>query len=202
MTEYPTTKVGFDGNGWALNLQDNSYLRAPSLASTTLYTDASGWFYSFEASTPIKPVFKWPEAKDTPDPSSYNYTRRNPTRYSWAEGGRGDVEAWAHYLISNFDVSVNTYHHHPEEVWINRGISREYDSLDVWGPGGRGYALDADLGDEIFGVLFNDPDPPDIEWIIYKGVMYGAWNGWEGEPFGSDDFSWHYDHIHVTYRKL
>lgn len=141
----------------------------------------------------------WPEANDTPDSSSWYYAVRNPTRYSWP-GNRDDVNTLACWLVNNYNVSVNTYHHHPEEVWLRDGVSREYDSLDVWGPDGRGDPLDYDTGQEIFGVLFNDPNPPNIDWIIWQAVMYGAWNGWNGEGFGTDDFSWHYDHIHITYR--
>lgn len=198
--QYPTTKVGFDGSGWALNLENNSYLRAASLPDIDLHTDPAGWLYRRDKT---QKSFSWPVALVPPMPDSYYYTDRNPTRYSWAKGGREDVEAIAISLVTKYEgrLWVNTYHHHPEDVWLKHGISREYDSLDVWGPGGRGYALDAALGDEIFALLMGDPNPPDIEWIIYKGVMYGAWNGWKGEPFGSDDFSWHYDHVHVTYKK-
>jgi hypothetical protein len=150
---------------------------------------------------PKPDTFQWPVANDAPDPNSDWYVERCPTRYTWAQGGRTDIEAWAIWLIKNFDVWVNTYHHHPESVWWDKGVSREYDSFDVWGKKGRGDPLPAHIGKQIFPIIFNDPNPPNIEWIIYNATMYGWWN-WGGEGFGEDPFSWHYDHIHVTYFAL
>lgn len=110
------------------------------------------------------------------------------------------MEAWARWLVENYSVWVNTYHNHPEDVFLRAGESRMMDSYDVWGPSGRGDPLDPALGDELFGIIFNDPNPPNIEWIIYKRRMYGAWNSWYGEPFGDGSvFMNHDDHIHVTY---
>ena len=151
---------------------------------------------------PAPITHEWPVANDAPIPDSPYYAERNPTRYSWADGGRTDVEDWAWWLIQNYDCSVNTYHHHPEEVWLRDSVSREYDSFDVWASSGRGGWLDSSLGDTIFRQLMDDPNPPNIEWIIYKRYMYGAWNNWEGEYFGDgSEFTNHDDHVHVTYRQ-
>jgi hypothetical protein len=55
------------------------------------------------------------------------------------------------------------------------------------------------LGEQIYDFLFDDPNPPDIDWIIYQRKMWTHARR-RKEPFGFDDFSFHEDHIHVTYR--
>jgi hypothetical protein len=154
--------------------------------------------------------WSWPEASDDPIHDSWIYQLRHPTRYEW----RPDVEEWARWLVDNFNVWCNTYYEHPGSGVIGvagRGFevaSVDEDgtewyimntSFDVWGPLGRNDPIGSTVGGQIFGILMNYPYPPDIRWIIWEGWQYGAWNDWEGEPFGWDDFTWHYDHIHVTY---
>jgi len=55
------------------------------------------------------------------------------------------------------------------------------------------------VGDQVFAFLFYYQGKPDIDWIIWRATLYGAWNGWRGEGFGSDAFSWHMDQVHCTY---
>jgi hypothetical protein len=149
-------------------------------------------------------AFSWPEANDPPIDDSDIYQLRHPTRYFW----RPDVESWARWLVTNFNVWCNTYYEYPE----GRGFEEasigpdgtvwyiENTSLDVWGPDGRNDPLGLTVGWQIFRILMDYPDPPDIRWIIWQATQYGAWNNWEGEPFGDDDpFMQHFDHIHVTY---
>ena len=133
--------------------------------------------------------FQWPEAWDEPIWDSPNYQDRHPTRYTW----RSDVEAWARYLVQYYEDQVwcNTYVDHPE------GHGRTLDSIDVWGPAGRNDYLDPDVGKEIWNLLFYYEGAPHIDWIIYNAWMWTVRGGWQ--RFGTDDFSWHYDHIHVTY---
>ena len=146
-------------------------------------------------------TWAWPEAWDDPIFDSPVYQDRHPTRYVW----RPDVEEWARYLVDKFDgvVWCNTYYDHPEgrgfEVWDGAWYIMNT-SFDVWGPGGRNDPLGSTVGWQIFGLLMNDPNPPNIHWIIYFGQQYGAWNNWEGEWFADPgDFMYHGDHIHVTY---
>jgi hypothetical protein len=54
------------------------------------------------------------------------------------------------------------------------------------------------LGRRIFDFLFEDPNPPDIDWIIYEREMWTRARG-RKQPFGFNDFTFHDDHIHVTY---
>ena len=146
----------------------------------------------------------WADAWAEPDPASPFYQVRCPTRYEW----RPDIEAWPLWLVDNFNVSCNTYYNHPEHrgfevastdddgtVWYIMNTS-----YDVWGPQGRNDPLGSTVGWQIFHQLMDDPNPPNIRWIIYFGQQYGAWNNWEGEFFAAPDtFMYHGDHIHVTY---
>ncbi len=76
----------------------------------------------------------------------------------------------------------------------------ENTSLDVWGLPDRGSPLGTTLGWQIFHILMNDPNPPNIRWIIWQETQYGEWNGWQGEPFGvGDPIMSHKDHLYVTY---
>lgn len=146
----------------------------------------------------------WPEAWDEPILDSWSYVDRHPTRYFW----RPDVEAWARYLVDTYGVWCNTYEEHPEgygyevastdedgTVWYVQNTS-----LDVWAYEGRGYALDKALGDIIHSLLFNDPDLPNIDWIIWQGWMWTRAGGWS---WFSDDTSdadmGHWRHIHITF---
>lgn len=183
VTEYPQRNIGLDGSGWALDLESNAYLRS-TMKSATLYTNENGWLWGELPKT----KWDWPIADDEPWASG-DYQQRHPTRYTW----RDDVEEWARFLVNNYDVWCNTYYDHPEGYW------RTETSIDVWGPAGRNDPIDSSIGDEIFSLLFSDSGKPDIEWIIFKRTIYGAWNGWNGEPFGTDDFTWHDNHIHITY---
>jgi hypothetical protein len=122
----------------------------------------------------------------------WRYDYRHPTRFFWRE----DVARMVEELYARFGrnrIFVNTYHDHPEGYW--RGTT----SLDVWGPGGRDDPVHPYIGQQVFDFLFYYRGTPDIEWIIWRARMYGAWNGWYGEGFGYDQFTWHFDHVHVTY---
>lgn len=174
--------VAFDSVGWAYDLATNTYLRS-EIKDATLYTNANGWLWG-ETSQ----AWQWPEANADPWPSSWSYQDRHPTRYTWRE----DVEKWARYLVDTYDVWVNTYYDHPEGYW------RTETSIDVWGPEGRNDFLPWNLGDKIWRELFNDPGKPDIDWMIYRREIWTRASGvWA--PWGSDDFTWHDDHVHCTF---
>jgi hypothetical protein len=174
----------FDDAGWAVS-EDGLYLKTEPNA--TLYTDSAGWLYK-PVEAGMVSTWEWPAAWD--EPTAGNYIDRHPTRYTWRE----DVEAWARYLVGDFDVWVNTYYDHPE------GYDRTYDSFDIWGPEGRGDPVDMELCDYLVDVLYHDPEPPHIEWYIWRRYIYGAWNNWYGEPFGDGSvFTNHEDHAHFTY---
>jgi hypothetical protein len=97
-----------------------------------------------------------------------NYQQRHPTRYQWREG----VEAQIRRIYAMFpNVHINTYIDHPE------GFGRDTDSFDVWGPGGRNDPIGFDLGQRVFDFVFNDPNPPLIEWCIWRRGMWTRASG-------------------------
>jgi hypothetical protein len=186
---WPQSVIAYDGSGWAYNPVTKEWLR--TVAGTRLQADDEGWVYNYSSSVdyPSTGTCQWPIANDPPQITG-GYVARHPDRYTW----RADVEAWACYLNKNYDVACNTYYDHPE------GYFRDADSIDIWGPGGRGDAINYYVGQQIFDLLFNDPGLPNIDWIIWQRYIYGAWNSWQGEPFGDGSaFTNHDDHIHVTY---
>lgn len=134
-----------------------------------------------------------------PHPNSSIYQVAHPTRYAW----RDDVEELIRRIYRKFGgpdvLHINTYVCHPE------GWCRDTTSFDVWGPGGRNYPIGYDLGNRVFNYIFYDPNPPYIEWCIWRRRMWTR-TFWGWQPFGTDPFSFHDDHIHVTltgwYRQL
>ena len=128
-----------------------------------------------------------------------SYIDNHPTRYEWRE----DVANVIRRLYRRFGsaISVNTYVQHPGDE--DGRFARDTAAFDVWGPGGREAAdstffLDPVLGDQIYHFLFDDLNPPDIDWIIYKQEIWTR-ETFSKRPFGFDDFTFHNDHIHVTY---
>jgi predicted chitinase len=123
------------------------------------------------------------------------YVQAHPTNYVW----RADLEKLTARLVNmpEFykEIWINTYFRHPP------GWNRDMTSFDVWGFGGRGDPLPPAIGRQVFDVIFNDPDPPEIWWTIYQGRIWkratGAWQPFSEGPPDSDPR--HEDHIHVTY---
>jgi predicted chitinase len=126
--------------------------------------------------------------------SSVLYVRQHPTNYEW----RDDIEKLTARIV-NMDefykkIWINTYKGHPP------GWNRDTTSFDVWGFEGRGDPLPKELGDKVFDVLFNDPDPPNIWWTIWQGRMWTRAGGWQASPPGPPGSDpQHNQHIHVTY---
>jgi hypothetical protein len=131
------------------------------------------------------------------NPAFSQFVRDHPTNYIW----RADIERLTARLV-NMDpfyrrIWVNTYFIHPAGVFPRRDTV----SFDVWGFGGRGTPLDVNLGNRVRQLLFNDPNLPNIDWIIWQGRMWTERLRREissppGAP-GSDPQ--HLQHIHVTY---
>ena len=120
-----------------------------------------------------------------------NYQMRHPTRYQW----RDDVAEQIRRIYATFpNVTINTYVDHPE------GFGRDRDSFDVWGPGGRNDPIGFDLGQRVFEFVFNDPNPPLIEWCIWRRAIYNA-PSFQAGPFGNDPFTFHDDHSHWTFQR-
>jgi hypothetical protein len=132
-----------------------------------------------------------------PEPSwsrgSGSYVAIHPTNYRL----RADVRKLALKYLNHPElkgkISINTYLNHPP------GWNRDTTSFDVWGWGGRGFALSPELRRKVFSIIFDDPSEPLIWWIISGGGMWTPY-GWEDAPWGpagSDPD--HIYHIHVTY---
>src|SRR5215204_988155 len=140
---------------------------------------------------PLKPVFDDP----------LDYIAVHPTRYEWREDVAGVIRRLYRQFGSD-NIKVNTYVQHPGD---NGGIfARDTAAFDVWGPGGRmgegreDFFLPPALGAQVFRFLFDDPNPPDIDWIIYREEIWERAT-FTSRGFGFNDFSFHNDHIHVTY---
>jgi len=140
---------------------------------------------------PLEPRFDQP----------FSFIAMHPTRFEWRE----DVAGVIRRLYRQFgrdNISINTYVQHPGDD--GGRFARDTTSFDVWGPGGRGeeggedFFLPPALGAQVFRFLFDDPNPPDIDWIIYQGEIFTRAT-LEFRPFGFDDFTFHNNHIHVTY---
>jgi hypothetical protein len=204
---WPQRKIGPDKVGWIVDLKTNEYIStAPNI---TYRADDSGWLYApaheqspkhAEHEPPVEAPWDWWtwDGTNPLQPFQFGdgtYADAHPTRYD--DVWRADIEGWARYLVDNYHVWCNTYYDHPPE----EEVVGYYDdvSFDVWDRGGRGWAVDPAIGQQIFNELFYYEGLPNISWIIWQGTIYHAGNGWAGQAFGFDPFTWHYDHIHVTY---
>jgi predicted chitinase len=124
---------------------------------------------------------------------SGSYVERHPSRYRWREDV-ADLIRELYRLFGSDRIHINTYHDHPED------FGRDLTSFDVWDVKGRGHAIDPELGAEITRWLYRKAGAPHIDWIIWWAQWWdnsfpvGVWR-----PFGGDPFTWHKDHVHVTY---
>jgi hypothetical protein len=125
------------------------------------------------------------------------YVSNYPTHYDL----RPDVKKLAEKYINlpRFyrKVSANTYTKHPP---ANPNYERV--SVDFWDWKGRGHPLDDELQSELTEIIFDDPTPPLIQWLISNGKMWVRdGQGWRPAPPGAPDSDApHNNHIHVSYR--
>lgn len=175
------------------------------IANTTFVTDENGLLYVVRRHPVVAipdppadavPIFRSepsiPQEKRIAHPGSGFYAEKFPTHHDWND----DVYRFVLKYEAQFaGAYLNTYFMHPPVF----GRKWELRSFDVWDVAGRGFDLDPDLGDEVFDTIKNDPDPPFIAWIIYKGRMWtpGGFEPWDPPEDGSDPG--HYRHIHVTF---
>lgn len=118
----------------------------------------------------------------------------HPTHYRFREDVRDLMLKYLNHKELQGLISVNTYFDHPP------GFGLDHVSADIWGRGGRGSALGDALRRRAFDIVFRDPSPPRIRWIISGGGMWTPGAGWQRAPWGpvgSDAGHWH--HIHITF---
>lgn len=109
-----------------------------------------------------------------------------------------DVRRVAQLVAKRFpQTSHNTYSCHPfcgppgdRQGWARR-------SIDVWGPAGRGHALQPHLSELVLDFLFTMPGLPDIRHYILGHTLWTSWGGFSTWP--ADDHSGDLRHVHVTY---
>lgn len=112
---------------------------------------------------------------------SYHYTHFNV---------RSDLGSHATDTVSRFGGSWNTYWDHPP------GYGLDATSIDFWGEGGRGVAINEHQGDEIVAWLLGQHVLVPIRWLIWYAWWWRPDYGWT--PYDA----WqgpHYDHVHVTF---
>lgn len=134
----------------------------------------------------------WPDASLEPMFGG-TYIDAHPTRYNW----RGDVEQLARSWVEYFGIGncwANTYVNHPPNWW------RDHTSIDFWGED-RGSPIAFERGQEIVNYIFNDPNAPWIEWIIWQGYWWvDDGMGWRIYPdFDLASDAQHLNHVHVTF---
>lgn len=124
------------------------------------------------------------------------WLERHPTRY----GFDPDVRALVDTLFRNFtDISINTYLDHPEGWTAKLGYDTEARSIDVWHRKGRGVPILPHKGQRIVDFIFNDPNPPYVNWCIWRGKIWSRSAGGTWEPWEDDGTGLHFDHPHFTF---
>jgi hypothetical protein len=110
-----------------------------------------------------------------------------PTRYHWVP----EVRQVVHKVLSRYPtITANTYVCHP---WCGWGRF----SVDLWGKGGRGYAIDPKLAELSLDFLFTLPGRPFIRHWIYEHTLWTSFGGYS--TWSADDHSGNLRHVHVTY---
>ncbi len=127
------------------------------------------------------------------DRGSGSYVNQHPTRYTWTPGVARLVDKYLNHSALKGRISLNTYVRHPPVF----GSTYDLVSFDVWAWGGRGHSLTPELRKRVFEIIFNDPTPPAIAWVISGGGMWTpgyGWQGWNPPEDGSDAGHWKHSH--------
>lgn len=131
------------------------------------------------------------------------YADTYPTHF----GFRPDVRRFVNRMQAKFPwlTYANTYYMHPPVF----GRLYEIRSVDFWAGGlvgnkyvgYRGKNINITVnGWDIFNAAFNDPNLPNIAWIIFGGYMWSWSGGWTSAPWGpaGSDAGHHY-HPHISF---
>ena len=115
------------------------------------------------------------------------HSHLGPTHFTW----RPDVKEIVQLVLRRFPrVTANTYVDHPWPGWDGQ-------SVDFWGPRGRGDAIGLEDGREIRKLLMNLPGKPDIRHTIYRHRLWTSFGG--SSYWRPEDHSKRLRHLHVTY---
>lgn len=109
------------------------------------------------------------------------------TRYHWVPPVRQVVTKTLNRFPS---ATANTYTCHP---WCGWGRW----SVDFWGPGGRGHAIDPHLSQLLLDFVFTMPGEPRIRHYILEHTLWTSFGGFS--TWARDDHSGGLRHVHVTY---
>jgi hypothetical protein len=146
----------------------------------------------------LSAAYAWIRLQPGPnhDPGSGPYVEQYPTRYFFTPGVRRLAEKYINMPAFRGKVWANTYRWHPPKYEDRY----EHVSVDFWDWDGRGHTLHDDLQRPLESIIWKDPDPPYILWIMSNGRIWqppGPWEKTDYQEDGSDPN--HYRHIHVTF---
>lgn len=144
-------------------------------------------------------VFRVVPPMPTWDRGAGTYVAQHSTNYNWNAAVRRLVLKYLNHPALKGKISINTYLWHPP--YQTGVIEQRFDfvSYDVWAWGGRGHPLSPELRKSAFKIIFNDPEPPPIYWIISGGRMWIRGTGWQDAPWGPvDSDPDHIFHIHQS----
>ncbi len=175
--QYPTVWTIKGEDGYLIDAQTGRYIRARERPNAAFGADPEGWMYP---ESPAKRV-TGPAPK-----ASGSYVEMHPTNFRW----RRDVADLVRSVEAQYLIFANTYYQHPPD-W-----NRDETSVDFWGPEGRGDPINPLTGDAIVNRILNDPNPPNVAWLIWAGYIFIRDQGWQ--PFVDDGTGLHYDHVHLT----
>jgi hypothetical protein len=109
------------------------------------------------------------------------------THWTW----RPDVEAVVYSALSHHHgLTANTYVDHPWPGWDTQ-------SVDFWGPGGRGDPLSVETARSLRRYIHNFPGGPSIRHSILGKRLWTSWGGWS--LWDKRDHVGRLRHLHVTY---
>jgi hypothetical protein len=121
--------------------------------------------------------------------------RLGATNFRWD----ADVRRVVQQTLSEFpQLTANTYRRHPRLLYrLHPSVRWSRRSVDLWGAGGRGHALDLDTADSSAAFLLSLPGRPLIRHLIYGHNLWTSWGGWS--VWDKEDHAGELRHCHVTY---
>jgi len=123
-----------------------------------------------------------PEHEDLPARrGGVDYEYLGATTHNWNEPAKSIQEATRKAVGG---ITTNTYVGHP---------GGEGNSVDHWGPGGRGARVGS-KGDKVEKYILAN-HKKEMEYYIWKGII----TGWGRSRRYNDPGDMHYDHLHATY---